>query len=117
MLQFFVNLTPIIITVTLNNAISKHKFAFSLNAPVSTIIFPALEERGRYRGRRKEKGWHVCLLNTVENKKREGKGKRRVDKKGRTTLFFLNPQLILSARPVDACRRREFREIEALLLN
>lgn len=58
------------------------------------------EKEGRERG--------VCLLNTVETKREREK---------EVLLFFKSRGSFYRARPVDACRRREFREIEALLLN
>lgn len=69
----------------------------------------------RERGREEKRGRRVCLLNTVETKRERGGSE-----KGRSSFFspfFKSRGSFYQARPVDACRRREFCEIEALLLN
>lgn len=47
---------------------------------------------------------------------KHGRNKER-EREKEVLLFFKSRGSFYRARPVDACRRREFREIEALLLN
>ena len=75
MLQFFVNLTPTIITVTLNNAISKHKFAFSLNASVSNNYISCV--RGTRKVQRKEERERVACLFVKHRRKQKKREKRK----------------------------------------
>lgn len=57
------------------------------------------------------------MLNTFETKRERRKGGREGGAKKGRSPFFKSRGSFYQARPVDACRRREFREIEALLLN